>query len=284
MINENIIPISEAGLYAGFDNLTRSLLTFWRNRIVKVGLHDKTGATTADINQRLLSDNAVIFFDHHYAFDALPVAFVLGRVLKRVTQVLVPYAVHLDMGVDPEGLPSLRYKLRTRAFQWLINNIKKTNSNIHVLAVAREFELNNPRLKAIVDRRFPGTNTKYVKRFTRMFSTQKKGLICLLSPTAGIAFPEKPGLHPQVYRLMDMVQSKREKPLAFYFVSAYPKLQAYHNYAAPLLTRHNFVAQGPFTLPHSNYEQALEIVSNQIQMLRRTAQFSLPDYSKIKHK
>jgi hypothetical protein len=188
------------------------------------------------------------------------------------------------MGVDPEGLPSLRYRLRTLAFQWLIRNVQNSNPNIHILSVAREFELENPRLKAILDRRFSGLNTKYLKKFSQLFTRYERGLACILSPTAGIAFPGKATLHPQIYRSMEMVQSKQGHSLPFYFVSAYPQLQAHYHYLAPLLTRHTFVARGPFYLPVGNYEQAEVVVSKHMGLLRQAAHFSTPDYSRIEHK
>ncbi len=283
MIQEKISPITETSLYAGFDGITRSLLKYWKNGIVEIG-DSTTLSITDDINDRLLANNVIIFFDHHYAFDAIPVALVLGRLLKHVSRALIPYAVHLDMGVDQVGMPSLRYRLRTLAFHWLIQNIQKANSNIHILPVAREFELNNPKLKEIVDCQFPGLNTKYLKTFTQFFSNDSSGLVSILSPMAGLAFPEKPTLHPQMYRLMEMVQIRQNYPLPFYFVSAYPRLQRNHHYFAPLLTKHIFVARGPFTLPIKNYDQAHAVVTTHLHQLRQVAKFTLPNYSRIEHK
>jgi hypothetical protein len=99
-----------------FNGISRRVLGFWKNSIVKIGDHETTSTAIADLNERLLMGNAITFFDHHYAFDALPVGLVLGQVIKNAIGALIPYAVHLDMGVDPEGLPSLRYRLRTLAF------------------------------------------------------------------------------------------------------------------------------------------------------------------------
>ena len=284
MIQDKASPITETTLYAGFNGISRRLLGYWKNSIVKIGDNETTLSTIADINDRLLSGNVITFFDHHYAFDALPVGLVLGRVIKNAIGALIPYAVHLDMGVDPDGLPAFRYRLRTAAFRWLTQNVQKANPNIHIVAVAREFELENPRLRAILDQRFAGVNTKYLKKFSQSFARFQQGLVCIVSPTAGIAFPEKATLHPQIYRSMEMVQSKQGHSLPFYFVSAYPQLQAHYHYLAPLLTKHTFVARGPFYLPVGNYEQAQIVVDKHLNLLRRAAHFSRPDYSRIEHK
>jgi hypothetical protein len=276
--------ITEAMVYAGFNTVSRTALTAWKDTIVKLGDTETTQAAFAHINERLLTSSAIIFFDHHYAFDALPVGLTLARHLKNVTSAVVPYAVHLDMGVDPDGNPSTRYKIRTRSFHWLVNNIQRKNSNIHILPVSREFELSNPRLKAIVDEHHSGINTKYLKLLTQIFARQPVGATAVLSPTAGIALPGKPILHPGIYRTMNIVQNRQEEPLAFYIVSAYPSLHAYHNYLAPLLSNHTFVAHGPFSLPKNNYEEALQIITDQTNALRASANFSMPDYSRIEHK
>ena len=209
---------------------------------------------------------------------------VLGKHLRYIAGAIVPYAVHLDMGVDPAGKPSIQYRLRTAAFRWLVKNIQRHNPNVHILPVAREFELQNPRLKSVLDRRFPGLNTRYLKRLAQLFSQYQNGLACILSPTAGLALPEKPLLHPQLHRSLDLLQSRRDRPLPYFFIGAYPKLYAYRHYLAPLLVRHTFVAQGPFTVPLASYDRALEAVSERIHQLRQAADFVPPDYNRIKHK
>lgn len=281
---EKTPPITEANLYAEFGRITRPLLKYWKNRIIELGDRQRTLATVADINRRLLDHNVVVFFDHHYAFDAVPVTLALGQHLRHVTGALIPYAIHLDMGVDREGLPSLRYRLRTKAFHWLIENIQKANPTIQISPVAREFELETPRLKAIVDRQFPGSNISYLKTFIHMFTDHDAGWLCILSPMAGIAFPEKPVLHPQIYRSIDLVQAGQGQLLTFYFVSAYPQLYAHHHYLAPLLTKHTFVAQGPFNLPVGNYEEAQIVATRHLRQLRRAGRFTMPDYSRISQK
>ncbi|MEW5959289.1 MAG: hypothetical protein AB1801_16280 [Chloroflexota bacterium] len=277
-------PLTEARLYAGFNRITQFLLKCWKDRIIEISDRPTTLAIIEDINHRLLVGNAVVFFDHHYAFDAIPASLVLGQMLQNVTGALIPYAVHLDMGIDPEGLPSLRYRLRTLAFHKLIKNIQKANPTIYFFPVVRQFELETPRLRAIVDSQSLGANTKYLKTFHQLFVPDSTGQVCILSPMAGIAFPEKPALHPTVYRSMEMVQDKWGQLLPFYFVGAYPRLHAHYHYLAPLLSRHTIVARGPFYLPAGNYEQALEVVAAYLNQLRRAAQFTLPNYDRISHK
>jgi hypothetical protein len=101
---------------------------------------------------------------------------------------------------------------------------------------------------------------------------------------AGIAFPEKPALHPQLYRSIELVQAGRGQLLTFYFVSAYPRLHAHHHYMAPLLTKHIFVARGPFNLPVGNYEEAQVVATTHLQQLRQAGQFTALDYSRISQK
>lgn len=284
MPQQQILPITEAGLYAGFNRITRTLLKYWKDHIIEIGDQQRTFSTIAKINHHLQSQNVVVFFDHHYAFDAIPASLALGQTLQHVIGALIPYAVHLDMGVDPEGEASLRYQLRTLAFHRLIQNIQKTNPTIHFWPVVREFELETPKLREIVDSDYEGANTTYLKSFTRLFTNHSSGQVCILSPMSGIAFPEKPTLHPQVYRSMEIVQRKYGQLLPFYFVGAYPKLDAHFHYVAPLLTRHTIVVRGPFNLPIGDYGQAYDVVSTYLDEIREVAEFTPPDYSRISRK
>ena len=284
MLHLETPPLTEARLYAGFNRITRLLLKYWKDRIIKIGDRPTTLAIIEDINHRLLAGNAVVFFDHHYAFDAIPASLALGQMLQNVTGALIPYAVHLDMGVDPEGLPSLRYSLRTLAFHKLIKNIQKANPTVHFFPVIRQFKLETPRLRTIVDEQSLGANTAYLKTFNQLFTRHSAGQVCILSPMAGIAFPGRAALHPTVYRSMRMVQDKWGQLLPFYFVGAYPRLYAHYHYLAPLLSRHTIVARGPFYLPAGSYEQALEVVATYLDQLRQAAQFTLPDYARISRK
>ncbi len=157
---ETTLPITEADLYLGFSRVSRALLTYWKDRIIRIDSQSTTPSIIEDIDSHLLSKNVIVFIDHHYAFDAIPISLALGRTVSNAIGALIPYAVHLDMGVDREGLPSLRYRLRTLAFQRLTENIQKVNANIHFMPVTRKWELEEPRLKAIVDDQYPSTTTR----------------------------------------------------------------------------------------------------------------------------
>ncbi len=115
--------IREADIYAGFDWLSRWVLIRWKDAIIRFAKTGETPAALARLDAALVDGNAVVFIDHHYAFDALPIALGLGKVLKQVRGVMLPYAAHLDMRLDPQGLPSWRYQLRTRAWRWLMAGI-----------------------------------------------------------------------------------------------------------------------------------------------------------------
>ncbi|MFP4396278.1 MAG: hypothetical protein ACLFTI_13560 [Anaerolineales bacterium] len=281
---EDAKPITETNLYAGFGRVTRHALKFWKNHIVKIAARRDTVSTLGEINQDLLTHNVVIFFDHHYAFDALPAALTLGHTLDNITAALIPYAVHLDMGVDQEGLPSKRYRLRTKAFQWLTDNIHKSNHDIRFLPVAREFEMETPRLRAIVDENFSGVNLQYLRSLVQFFDPQQVGRVCILSPMAGLALPGKPALHPQLYRSMKLVQTRWNQTLPFYLVGAYTRLKKEFHYFAPLLTKHTFVANGPFTLPTDDFKVASQVIAKHLEQLRAAANFIPPDYSRISRK
>ncbi len=277
-------PITETAIYAGFDPISRPLLKIWKHLTVRVDPRPGTQAALAALDAHLTTGDAVVFIDHHYAFDALPLALGLGHVLQQVTGVLIPYAAHLDMRVDPQGFPSLRYRLRTWAFHRLVRGITTGTSGVRFLPIAREFELNNPRLKAILDQWDPGINIRYLKVLAEMFTKNPAGYVCMLAPMAGLALPHKPVLHPQLYRSLDMVQERYDRPLPFYFVGAYPRWNVYANYFAPLLARHIIVAQDRFSLPRRDYAAALTVVVERLQALRQDAGFTPPDYSRIQHK
>lgn len=281
---KDVKPITETNLYAGFGKITRHALKFWKNHIIKVGARRDTVSTLGEINRNLLTRNVVIFFDHHYAFDALPAALTLGHALDNITAALIPYAVHLDMAVDQEGLPSKRYRLRTKAFQWLTRNIHKSNHDIRFLPVAREFEMETPRLRAIVDEQFSGANLHYLKALIQFFDPKHTGRVCILSPMAGLALPGKSVLHPQLYKSMTLVQTRWDQTLPFYLVGAYTRLKRDFHYFAPLLTKHTFVANGPFALPTDSYEAASEAIATHLEQLRAAANFTPPDYSRISRK
>jgi|GEM_PF-2792887 len=284
MLPEKTSLITEASLYAGFNSFLRTALKYWRNFIIEIDQRVITQTTIQNINRHLTDGNSVVLFDHHYAFDAIPASLALSKMLSNVAGAIIPYAAHLDMGVDPEGLRSYRYRLRKFFFRQFIRTVQKVNSNIHLFPVVREFELETPRLKTIADKQFKGANIKYLKSLVQIFSHYQTGQLCILSPMGGIAFPEKPVLHPLVYRSMELVQAKYGEPIPFFFIGAYPQLRAHYHYYAPLLNRHTVVMRGPFYLPTITYQQAYATVDSHLRELRQIANFVPPDYSRIAHK
>jgi len=192
VVNEDI---SVDNIYGAFHPIIRSILKFWNRKLTRVSKDEVTTETIKKINQQLQVGNAIVFFDHHYAFDALPVGLTLGEVLNSAKKALIPYAVHLDLGVDGEGLPSKRYRMRTKLFQWLIDRIQHSNPNIQIMPVARKFELKNERMKEMIGTDYRGSNSDYLQTFINSFQKNESGFLCILSPIAGIAFPHKPILH-----------------------------------------------------------------------------------------
>ncbi len=172
------------------------------------------------------------------------------------------------MSLDPQGLPSRLYRLRTRAWHWLVGGIRGRAKTVTFLPVAREFELNNPRLKAVVDRSFDHVNTRDLKAVLDLFGSQGAGHMWFLAPMAGLALPGRAVLNPQLYRSVNLVQAKARGPLPFYFVGAYPRWDVHRNYFAPLLARHTIVARGSFQLPAGDYEAARGTVEAQLAALR----------------
>ncbi len=276
--------ISEKKLYASFNPIVRSILKYWNGKIAEVHQDNQTNATIQQLNEHLKTGNAVIFFDHHYTFDAIPVGLTLGKVLKNAHHALVPYAVHLEMGVNGEGKPTLRYHYRTKLFKWLVSKIQASNPSVHIKPVARSFEMKNDKMRAIVNKKYSGASLDYLQTFYDLFQGASNGLICVLSPIGGLALPEKPTLYDRLYKLMDGAQQSLNKPFQFYYVSAYPQLKSNFNYFAPMLTKHIFVARGPFELPSNDYEKANQLMTKEVNELRAAASFELPDYDKIKNK
>jgi len=276
--------ITEDSVYAGFNPLARGLLRGWKEYILDFPDQSATVSALRDADDRLQRDNIVIFFDHHYAFDALPASLALGKTLQNIVAAILPYAVHLDMGVNPEGAPSIRYALRTRGFHWLMRNIREQNPSVEALGVVRAFELENPALREIVDEKFAGANQRYVRTFIERFTRYDHGLACVLSPMAGLAFPDRTPLDPSLYKLLDRVARRREQPLAYYFIGAYPSFHASRHYFAPLLTKHRFAARGPAELPADDYEAARDIVAHELRALREAGGFELPDYDRLRKK
>jgi hypothetical protein len=278
------ITITSDRLFAGFNIFTRKIILWWRDRVVSYGDLDQLRVKLRKMNDQIAKDNVIIFFDHHYAFDAIPLGFGLAQFLENASGVLIPYSVHLDMGVGREGEFSVRYYLRTLSHKWLVSNIRKPNPKIQFFPIVREFERDVPRINAIVAQRFSGVNTAYLKAFVREFKKSSAGQICFLTPFSGIGFPGKPLLHPQLYRSIDLVQDKCSREFPIFLAGAYPSWNAYSNYLAPLLNEHLLVLRGPFYLPRNDYQDAYQLVESEIEALREEADFVPPDYERILNK
>lgn len=276
--------MNKLDVYASFGPLTRKLLIFWLDRIVRFSDQKTASAVFADINQQLAHSHIILLFDHHYAFDAVPLMLTLARHIGPIFGALVPYAVSVDIGLNREGLPSIKYRIRSQAFLWLIRRVHKANPMIYYMPTVREFERETPRYNAIVERDYPNLNLKFVKKFLTLFTRQQVGSICVLSPMNGLAFPEKPVLHPQVYRTLDVVQRKVGTSLPCYLMGAYPNLKATYHYMAPLLSTHTLVTQESFYIPNEDYECALALVAEHLRQLRQAVGFTPLDYERISRK
>jgi hypothetical protein len=266
-------------IYRGFCPPAQRILSRWEKRVIK--FDDDFIKKIALLNQDLEKNNIILFFDHHYAFDALPLGIAIGRYLVPTTQVVVPYAVHLEMGLGRLGEPSLRYWIRTRAFRWFINRVIKGNREICFYPVSREFELDTPRLKRVVEKEFEGINTRYIRNFIRRFTDNASGQMCFLTPFSGIGFPGKPVLHKQLYRSVKLVRKNSPHNILFFITGAYPDWDAYNNYLAPLFMEHRVLIQGPFEVPLNSYSLANQVIEQALGELRESAQFVLPDYSQL---
>lgn len=276
--------ITVDSIYGAFHPIIRTILKFWNRKVTHVYQDPETRATIGRLNDQLAVGNAVVFFDHHYAFDALPVGLTLGDVLYNARKALIPYAVHLDLGVDGTGKPSRRYRVRTKLFQWIIQRIQSSNSNIKIMPVARKFELSNDQMRAMIGEGYKVSNTDYLQTFLQSFQENERGFLCILSPIAGLAFPHKPILHKQLYYLLDNMRNMLPKDVPFYYVSAYPRLKSKWQYYVPMLVRHDFLARGSFNLPKENYDAANHLMKQEVEQLRDTADFQLLDYELIKRK
>ena len=127
-------------IYTGFSLILRRILTQWDDRVIKYGEDEDFFSGISLINKELEKNNIILFFDHHYAFDALPLGVAIGKHITHPAHVIIPYAVHLEMGLGREGEPSFRYWIRTRAFRWFVKRIIKGNPQISFYPVVREFE------------------------------------------------------------------------------------------------------------------------------------------------
>jgi hypothetical protein len=273
--------ITEATIFSGFGKISREVLLAWKEFIIHFDNIASKQPALQDMNRRLPTNNIIVFFDHHYAFDAVPVGLAFGKYVRSLRSLLIPYAVHLDMGVGREGQFSPRYKSRTKVFRWFFQNITKNNPQIKFLPVVREFEMDTPRLRKIVEEKYAGINTKYLRTFIKMFSRSEPGQACFLSPFSGIGFPGKPALHPQLHRSVKMAQAKSKHEVSFYLVGAYPDWSIKRQYYAPLISKHAIVMRGPIELPIKDYDRSRETMELEIGRLRQQADFTPPDYERI---
>jgi hypothetical protein len=276
-----IHPPHQIESFAGFNFIAMRILSYWEELVVKIKQPKDFFPAVKNLNRHLNTGNAIIFFDHHYAFDALPLGLALGKYVKEPCGVLIPYAIHLDMGVGRDGKFSSHYWFRTKLFQWFISNIRRGNPEVDFLPVAREFEMENARLRAIVEGKFSGINTKYLRTLIRFFNLRTAGQVCFITPFSGIAFPGKPVLHPQLYRSIRLALSKTENDIKYFLSGAYPNWKAYSNYYAPLLSRHNIVMKGPFSIPINDYQAAKSLLKMKLQELRDSANYEPPDYDRL---
>jgi hypothetical protein len=268
-------------IYAGFDPLSKIMLNYWEKNVISYGEKVNFSRVIKNLNKNLFSSNVILFFDHHYAFDALPLGVAIGNHVNPIGDIIIPYAVHLDMGLGREGENSARYWLRTLAFHWFVKHIMKGNPQIHFFPIVREFELETPRLREEVVKKFEGINTAYLRTFIRKFAENTNGQVCFLTPFSGIGFPDKPVLHRQLFRSIQMVMEKTQHKILFYITGAYPNWDAYQNYLAPLFMKHKVLIRGPFDMPGDDFVIAGKVVEKELGELRKTAGFMPPDYSKL---
>lgn len=280
-------PLTEEQIFAGFPLLVRLAIQQWRNTIPVNNGDETTLFAIEHLNSQLAQGDAIVFFDHHYAFDPVPAGIYLSHLLTNLRHVMVPYAIFLEMGVDPTGEQSNKFWIRSKAFQYFVHGVTRHNPSIKFYPLTRTFERETPTLWKLINERddINGTaNIEYMKTFSTMFREEQPGNVTFMAPMAGIAFPDKPMLHPELFRLLQRVLKKRKTDLPFYLVGAYPTFDAYLNYAAPLLTPHHFAARGPFNLSAADYVESQHMLEQEVRLLRRKVGFEQPDYELLKQK
>jgi len=282
--NQEKRVISADSVYEKLNPFVRWFIQFWNGKICKISQDKFTQEAIVNVNKSLETGNVVIFFDHHYAFDAFPVALTLGETLRNASNALVPYATHLDLGVDGSGKKTTRYKWRTRIFKWLVDKVGTANPNIQLMPVARKFELTHEVLKKMIEKDYERKNMNYFEAFMKSFQEFSEGFVCMISPIGGLAFPDKPILHKKLYFLFDSVRTNLQKDVSFFYVSAYPRLKKKWHYRYPMLVRHDFLARGPIEFPNNDYEGANASLKKEVMLMRETAEFEILDYSVIKNK
>ena len=80
----------EADIYRGVDWITRTVLRTWKNAVARGAAEPTTKQALASLDARLIVGNAFTLIDHHYAFDALPLALGLAQSLPPAEGVMIP--------------------------------------------------------------------------------------------------------------------------------------------------------------------------------------------------
>jgi len=166
----------------------RVMLWAWSRLFLQISKDQDTQRSLQSLNETILENKAVVFFDHHFPFDAIPAALSISKSLTTTKEVLAPYASYLEMGVTNEGKKNLYFQLRSAFFTWVKNKISNDEDRITLLPVVRSFEYRNPQMREIVKQRFRQSNVEYVSSLNEFFLDGKdSGKVCFLAPMAGLA-------------------------------------------------------------------------------------------------
>lgn len=259
----------------------RAILQVWLGRLAFTPELEHTQQTLDKMRHDATTRNIIVFFDHHYAFDAFPAAFELAGHLQNIHTVHMPYAVHLDMHRNKRGWLTPKYVFRSWAFKRLKNQVAESELNIVMKPVKRQFESDQPTLSRVADTIAPGCNLAYIKHLLAKFPEPQTGQMLLLAPMGGIAFPGKDLLDPTIYNILQKVQKKAGVSYPVYTIGGYPA-----HYRWPLITPHGFYATGPIEFETDTPHQlALSMVTQEINALRQIAGFTQPsDYSRLASK
>jgi hypothetical protein len=272
--------ITEEKIFSGFGKISRTIILKWKEKLVKFD-YESQGKVLEAINQSLQTSNLFVFFDHNYAFDPIPAGFAVAKYVKGLRGLLVPVAVHLDMGVNREGRFSPSYRFRTMIYRWFFRRMTENGSGVEILPVMREFEMENPQLRKIVEEKYPSINTKYLRTLIQKFSTYDHGYACFFSPYSGIAFPGKPALHSQLHRSVKIAAGKAKNEVSYFLIGGYPDWKVKRKFYVPMLSGHTIVLRGPINLPIKDYEASKSILAEEIQKLRDEVGFTPLDYEQM---
>ena len=261
-------------IFRSFGAASAPVRAWSRHLVDPMSLDQESEKTLGQLDRDLASRSVITLFDHHYAFDAWPAAITLDRRLRNLERALVPYAAHLDLGVDPRGRRSLRYALRTRLFHATMKRLRRGFPGLEVVPVVRSFERDNPRLRTRLRGRERACNLHYARRLRACFGAAAGSLI-LISPMGGLAMPGRPWLSPQVFRALRPGLSQA----SVYAIGAYPKRRrgaTLQRDSWPLLTPHRVVASGRLDLRDLDLDEGSERVGQAILELRSRAGFQAP--------